>query len=43
MAIVLSEVPWARKDEAVAMGRIILFVSYAAYELEGAMFMFKSH
>ena len=33
----------ARKDETLTMARIVLFVSYVEYKLQGAMFMFKSH
>lgn len=43
MAIALFVISWARKDEALAVARIVLFVSYVEYKLRGAMFMFKSH
>lgn len=43
MGIALFAISWARKDEALAVTRIVLFVSYVEYHLQGAMFMFKSH
>lgn len=43
MAIGLFAISWARKDEALAVARIVLFVSHVEYKLWGAMFMFKSN
>lgn len=43
MAIALFAISWARKADALAMARIVLFVGYVEYKLQQFMFMFKSH
>lgn len=43
MAIALFAISQTRKAEALAVARIVLFVGYVEYKLQGVMFMFKSH